>query len=272
MKKFSIKLTALLCYVIFLSFISISLAWFSNQKEIAPDLSFSAGAPDDYVLYQIRYNENTSAYSSETIDTIGSNAGDFSISNLQFGKIMNLSALEPSNYVYYAIRIPKEDGGTVSLGISWGDTDSNGEHFKIRVPKKDENGEIITENGIIQTQLFSNEEALGNIREIEENNSSTFISYTAVLSEAAPDELTSQDALDELFKDALTKSLDSFNDDGTPEAGTLSLDLSSLEGDYYYAYVKLEPNLSIYKYFIDYLWDNMPFFLIYEVRVTLSTI
>jgi glycerol-3-phosphate dehydrogenase len=33
---------------------------------------------------------------------------------------------------------------------------------------------------------------------------------------------------------------------------------------------KLEPNVSLYKHFIEHLWNNMPFFLAYEIRVTLD--
>ena len=33
---------------------------------------------------------------------------------------------------------------------------------------------------------------------------------------------------------------------------------------------KLQPNITLYKYFIDYLYDAMPFYLAYEVRVVLS--
>ena len=41
-------------------------------------------------------------------------------------------------------------------------------------------------------------------------------------------------------------------------------------GDFYYVYVRLEPNVSLYKHFIEHLWNNMPYFLTYEIRATLS--
>ena len=62
-----------------------------------------------------------------------------------------------------------------------------------------------------------------------------------------------------------TKSLATDNA-GNPVTETLTF--AGEADEFYYAYIKLEPNVAIYSGFIDYLWDNMPFFLAYEVRVT----
>jgi hypothetical protein len=39
--------------------------------------------------------------------------------------------------------------------------------------------------------------------------------------------------------------------------------------DNYYLYIKLQPNMELYKYFIDYLYADMPFYLAYQVGIKL---
>lgn len=269
MKKQKIIITALLLYMIFLSIASISFAWLCNIENINPSLSFSAGAPEEYSLYKITCENDSSVHDITEIETVGTDG--FSASDLQFGKISNLSILEHSNYIYYAIKIPKNDGGSVSLGIGYGDTDSDGDHFKIYVPSRDQNGDIEKEaDGSIKTLLFEDEASLENIKKIEPDNSSTFIFYTCALSEKSPDDCASIDEVEELFAGKEAKSMNAFDEGGAPIPNHLTFDVSSAQQDYYYAYIKLEPNVSLYKHFIEHLWNNMPFFLAYEIRVTLD--
>jgi hypothetical protein len=214
---------------------------------------------------------DTTAHTVTAVDTVGTDG--FSASDLQFGKISNLSVLEHSNYIYYAIKIPKSDGGRVSLGVGYSDVDGDGVAFKIYVPSKTTGGEVETEaDGSIKTLLFEDAATLENIRAIETDNDSTFLSYTCALSETAPDAFADIDALDALFGDTEAMAMNDVDADGAPIPRTLTVDTASLGGDYYYAYIKLEPTMSLYKHFIDYLWNNMPFFLAYEIRVTLEVL
>ena len=64
--------------------------------------------------------------------------------------------------------------------------------------------------------------------------------------------------------------MNELTENGDPLPHTYLVDTADIDGDYYYAYLKIEPNLSLYKYFVEYLWDHMPFFLAYRVRVTLE--
>lgn len=271
MKKYKYKIIQLLVLLlaILLSVFSTSLAWFANIKIINPNLSFSAGAPSEYNLYKVTCENDTSKQKVSKVDTVG--IGGFDIYDLQFGKINNLSLLEHSNYIYYVIEVPKEDGGLVSLGISYGDTDSDGEHFKIYVPLKDANGDIqYNTDGTVKTELFREQAALEQIKAIETDNSSTFITFTYALSNTHPHECENIEAIEALFDGKEPISMDAIDENNNPIPHELMHDVDSVDGDFYYVYIRLEPNVSLYKHFIDHLWNNMPYFLTYEIRATLS--
>lgn len=270
MKKQKIMLIPLFIYVIFLCAVSVSLAWFGAHKTIDPNLSFSAGSPEEYKIYKITCENDSTSHVTTEVSTVGTDG--FSIDDLQLGKITNLAVLENSNYIYYAIRIPKTDLGTVSLGICYSDADSDGAHFKIYVPSKNSDGDIEYENGEIKTLLFEDEETLEAIKAIETDNTETFITYSALLTPTAPDSYASIDEIEALFADSEVKSMNASGQNGYPVPSEYNIDPSLVSGDYYYAYVRLVPNVSLYKHFIDYLWDNMPFFLAYEIRVTLEVL
>ena len=255
--------------MIFSLALSASFAWFYSFVFIDPDVSFSAGAPDDYTLYKITCPDNSSQHLTTTTETVGTDG--FDVTDLQFGKITNLSFLEHENYVYYAIRIPKTDGKTVSLGVSYGSIESGDAHFEIHVPVKDQNGDIQYDNDeVIITELFEDEETLDSIKAIETDNAETFICYSYALSASSPYDYETIDEIDTLFVDQEKSSVNSVDGNGDPITTKLEMDIESVDGDYYYLYIKLEPNISLYKHFIEYLWNNMPFFLAYEIRVTLS--
>lgn len=270
MKKQKIMLILLFIYVIFLCAVSVSLAWFGAHKTIDPNLSFSAGAPEEYKLYKITCENDSTEPTIAEVATVGTDG--FSVDDLQLGKITNLAVLENSNYIYYAIRIPKTDLGPVSLGICYSDADSDGAHFKIYVPSKNSDGDIEYENGEIKTILFEDAETLAAINAIETDNTETFITYSALLTPTAPDSYASIDEIKALFADSEVKSMNSLSQNGYPIPSEYNIDPSLVSGDYYYAYVRFVPNVSLYKHFIDYLWDNMPFFLAYEIRVTLEVL
>lgn len=244
---------------------ALSFAWLSNLRKIDPDLSFTAGAPEDYVLYKITCENDSEIPVVEEVDTIGT--GGFLATDLQFGKITNLGMLENSNFIYYVVRVPKSEGGNVSLGVSYYQTDGN--HFKIYVPVKDENDEITyDENGVIVTTLYEDAEGLAAIGGLE-TEQETFLSYRVALSSVAPEEMDSIERLNELFvEDPINMNVD--QDSGEPIAHTFNYDTSALQDEYYYAYVKLEPNVLLFAGFIDYLWQSMPFGLCYDVRITFT--
>ena len=264
-----LKKKAIFSSLILLIFLTVlcttaSFAWLFTLKDVDPDLSFTAGSPEEYLLYQITCEDDSSVPDVTEVDSLGKS--DFFADDLQFGKIQNLAMLENSNFIYYCVRIPKTDGQTVSVGVSY--YAINGSHFKIYVPQKDGNGEPIYENGVLSTSLFEDQAVLAKIKEIEEVNSDTFIKYRAALSGIVPGEISSVDALDAMFSEE-AKDLKP-DEDGNLIYTSMTYDTSSLASDYYYLYIKLEPNVLIYPDFIEYLWENMPFGLCYNLRICFS--
>lgn len=259
--------TLLILAVLLITESALSLAWFSDFKKIDPDLSFTAGSPEDYELYKLTCENESVIPVVEAVDTIGT--GGFSVNDLQLGNITNLGMLENSNFIYYAIRVPKIEGGNVSLGVSYHQTDDN--HFKIYVPIKDSNDEITyDEEGVIITALYDDANGLTAIKKLE-TEQDTFLSYRVALSSIAPENMTSIDLLNGLFvEDSMNMNVDQVS--GNPVANTYTFDTATLQDEYYYVYVKIEPNVLLFAGFIDYLWQSMPFGLCYDVRITFSVI
>ena len=268
MEKHRIPLAVLLTLLFFVSLVGTSLAWFNTFKDFDPTLSFSAGSPGEYSLYKITCEDDSSLHTVSSVGTVGTDG--FTSSDLQFGTIRNLSTLENSNYVYYAVRIPREHGGEVSIGVYYGDVDGDGAHFKIYIPLKDANGAVEKEeDGSIKTKLLEDTDILNAIGAIE-TEEATFISYVCALSDVAPGEYQSIEEIHALFGEDEKRSIHAAETDGSSAKEELILDPSGSDGDFYYAYIRLEPNISLYKDFIEHLWNNMPFFLAYEIRVTLD--
>lgn len=257
--------TLLFLAVLLITESALSLAWLSNFREIDPDLSFTAGSPEDYTLYKITCENDSEVPVVEAVDTIGTNG--FLVNDLQLGNISNLGMLENSNFIYYVVRVPKKEGGNVSLGVSYYRTDGN--HFKIYVPVKDGNDEITYDDeGKVVTTLYENAEGIAAIKDLE-TETDTFLSYRVALSSVAPEDMDSIDSLNSLFVgDSMNMNVDEVS--GEPIAQTLTHDISALQDEYYYAYIKIEPNVLLFAGFIDYLWQSMPFGLCYDVRITFS--
>lgn len=273
MKIYRFALTAIIFCLLCVSIVSFSMGWLTFFSEINPPLSFKAGGTQAYTLYQITYNNEDAAtnpgkQNKRNIDNlgVGLTAGELVLDfdNLQFGAINNLVFLENENYVFYAVQISKTMGDTVDLGITYGDIDKDGNHFTIYV--SDKNTASATYGQMIE---YDNADGLAGIQAIEADNNSTFISYSFALSGNAPEAYTTFASLDALFSEEAA-ALNNVNANGDPITTTKSFDIATLTDDYYYLYIKLEPNIALYKHFIDYLWADMPFYLAYEVRVTLS--
>lgn len=307
MKRCRITMPIFMACLIALTLVSISFGWMQNAWPST--IQFAAGSTPDYTFYKITFpkqgttsgNEPTvyieegngvdigigtpikdleTQITQETTDEEGNTVTSTVINfagELQFGTITNLYFLEDDNYVFYAIRIPYSMGTEVHAAVSYGAYDEDGEpsvtfgnHFKIynegKVP--------ITGDKLTQVQG------------IETTHGDTFVSYACALSTNAPSEKMTFATLDYLFKNQamspvaeMTPSGEAFTA-GPPELLKYTYDYTAetpegTEGaaatppEYYYLYIKLQPNMDLYKYFIDYLYADMPFYLAYQVGIQL---
>jgi hypothetical protein len=263
MKAYRITTFAALSFLLVLSLVSLSLGWLTNYIRLDSIFDFSAGSPEDFLLYEITYSEDAEGNFTRTFvedkETVGTEG--FEISNLQFGTMNNLSSLKPSNYVYYAVRVPKKNGNNITLSINYGNDE---DHFEIYVPVEGNDGNVTYEK-LLDDDPNTETSKLDLIKNIETVNSQTFITYSYVITTAAPTETyPSLTELEALFADKEEQHMNS------TAAISLTDEVASLTGDYYYVYIRLCPNISLYKYFIDYLWDSMPFYLAYDVHVAID--
>ncbi len=271
MKKTRFIITIVSLILVFSALVTSSVGWYSSLKAVKPQLGFSAGGTGDFQIFRITYADDAeSTQKSEAVSSVGT---AFDITKLQFGKINNLSYLVNSNYIYYAVRIPKSMGNTVNLGISHGQSTAQDLHFDIYVPIKAANGDYITDaNGNITTELYTDSQNLPLIAAIETDNDSSFISYSFAISEKEPSELSLIADMNTLFEGKTPSKLAALDSGGNPTQVSELFDTQALSGNYYYVYIKLQPNITLYKYFIDYLWANMPFCLAYDIRVYLTVV
>lgn len=272
MKIYRLVLTVVAFCLMCTSVITLSMGWLTNLGTVTPKLPFSAGGVQEYDLFQIYYNneDDETAPGKQNkvdVDNLGTGLDEngtltLDFDNLQLGNILNLHTLQNENYVFYAVQIPKVMGDTVDLGITYGDIDEDGDHFTIYT--LDENDAAVE-----YTNPSDTDDRLSKIYAIEGEQADTFLSYSFALSGNAPETYTTFASLNALFTDE-PAALNNVDANGNPVTSEKNFNTASLTGDYYYLYIKLQPNITMYKYFIDHLYDAMPFYLAYEVRVVLS--
>ena len=280
MKIYRLVLTAVAFCLLCASIVTLSMGWLTNLGEITPDISFTAGSAQQYTFYKITFDKegNSKITPGGEIGTKGFNAQD-----LQFGNITNLYFLESDNYVFYAVKIPATMGNYVYADITYGafgednsHTFTFGNHFKIYDEEGNDYSARTDEDSI---------ENLNGVKSIETTYGNTFVSYSCVLSAQAPDEDMMYNDLNDLFEPEdgdpaeihplakMTKAEGATTYSPAPNIGTDPLVFSATATPApteYYLYIKLQPNMDLYKYFIDYLYADMPFYLAYQVGIRLS--
>ena len=299
MKIYRIILTVVAFCLLCTSVITLSLGWFSDVWPISPALPFSAGGTRTYIFRKFSFNKDGTLRSKAVDSYIGGAGATLSDEDLQFGTLNNLSFLESDNVIFFAVEIPYEMGTEVHAALSFGKYAAEGsteaavpfgEHFTIHVRQRDENGDFIfDDNGEHVLGLYSNDN-LAEIRQIEAMHGKTFINYSCVLSAIDPESLVSYEDsksfenMNGLFEGVEIKPLATMTKEAGASVYTVTMNdpaaqdctytLGLTEGESapakYYLYVKLQPNMELYKYFIDYLVNEMPFYLSYQVGIQLS--
>lgn len=292
MKIYRIVLLVVSFCLLCTSVVTLSMGWLTNVKLAEPALPFSAGKTPKYELYRISYNkagtqsydivENLGSSTSER-NTLFANAENPNIATidaeLQFGTINNLYFLENENYIFYAVKIPAEMGTKVKLGVFNTDMDDDEYHFSIWEEGVDEDGnptgqlalvpdekENESDTQTLWQKVAAIETACTNA-ENEDPNGETFIKYSFALSNQAPGALDTFSKMSALF--TVDYPLNNFRADGTPVLSEQTFTGTPTNG-FYYLYIKLEPNMPLYKEFIEPLYAHMPFYLSYETRIMLS--
>lgn len=295
-KIYRIVLTVVAFCLLCTSVVTLSMGWLTNvwsAMEGDQKIPFSAGKAQEYELFRISYsNENKQkvlpvknlGLSSEEHTTLFSKTNTIEIdAELEFGNINNLYFLENENYIFYAVKIPVEMGKNVELGIFNTDIDSDGYHFsiwEIKTATDTETGTTTETLVKVPKEVVVNDQLVkiwDNVAGIEvpctKNDSpdgQTFIQYSFALSNQAPEKLTDIGLMFSLFgQDYPLNNFDA-NDGDKPKCFTQKFTGEPTSDGFYYLYIRLEPNMPLYKNFIEHLYAYMPFYLSYETRIILS--
>lgn len=283
MKRCRITMPILLACLIALTMVSISFGWIQNAWPST--IQFAAGSTPEYTFYKITFpkegGDNAAALVTPA-STIGTSADNFAFSSnteLQFGTIRNLNILENDNYVFYAVEIPYSMGTEVHAAISYGSdqTDANGndlvpfgEHFKLYT---EEFAEITDSEDETGSKKHSD------VRDIETTYGKTFVTYACVLSTTPPSSSMTFGTLETMFaSEDMLQVATMTKEEGatayTPSKNSIDQPIGTIADGTgsYYLYIKLQPNMELYKYFIDILYADMPFHLAYQVGIQLYVV
>lgn len=295
MKIYRIVLTVVAFCLLCTSVVTLSMGWLTNVWPASPALPFSAGGTQTYELFRISYS-NEGAQTKTAVENLGLSSTEHATlfsktktteinAELEFGTINNLYFLENENYIFYAVKIPVAMGRNVELGVFNTDIDGDDYNFSIWEIETTTNAETgaTTEKLVLIPETVTEGEGetavttniWADVAAIETsctNNTNpdgeTFIQYSFALSNKAPEELETIGQMFSLFGQRYP--LNNFDSNGEPKCFAQNFSGDPTEDGYYYLYIRLEPNMPLYKNFITHLYAYMPFYLSYETRIILT--
>lgn len=281
-KKYSIlNLVNCILLALTLTFSVISYAWYSPAEELATPLSFSAGDTGGNIkLSQLLYDDAGVLRADQetgtpitTLPSEGLYLGQSTIplvsaTILEFGTIDDLGYLKNSNCVFYCLELDASLGKTVSIDISY--TTENlkdpSHHFNI-YDKDDKLVDSVDVNGI-ETPVHDAAASYENFTASATDPVHTYVNYKWALSTTPPDTLQEFASMDAIFASQTDPTMlsETVKTEDLPSA-TLTEDLN---GDSYYLYIKLYPNLDNYNKLAMIMLDHMPFQMAFGVKLFIT--
>ena len=251
----------LLSLAILFSFATVSFAWLASYFR-SHDIGFGTGKLQDNELYiaNVRHNDSVeSARSYEKCENYkikhdslpeATESGDLyqiDINKLSFGMIDNVAMLKPENIVYFRLDIPKENGANVNVSFIRGGAEDS-KFIDLYYNEYDTDGETILGQKRASDATIDQMQAL-------EDTIGCFIRYSAIVS----NDLVEAPQLN-------TLSFDTFYDLNSENAFSLVNDNIENAGEHYYVYIRVEPNLSVFSYSIEYISSIMPCHIYFNIK------
>jgi hypothetical protein len=212
---------------------------------------------------------------SESLPLQNGDGYTISLEQMTLGFIDNVVLLRPDNIVYFRLSVPKENGKNLNLKLFY-DTHEDGNFVEIYKNKYDVDGETVKAQEKVQkTDTIENSETpiLDAFQSVESEDiaGDCFLKYSVLLSNEKYEasELSTLSffgkGVAEVTEDADTSFR--FND---PEGDYISLVNEEIEsaGEFYYVYIKVEPNLSVFSYSIEYISGIMPCYVYFRVKAS----
>ena len=261
-----------------------SFAWLA-QKLSSGNIGFTAGVLDDCTLHiaKVIHDGNTtpeessreyfpcegSVIEGESVPTQNGDYYTVSLEKLSFGIIDNIALPKPENVVYLRFTVPKESGKNVKLRLYYDyEDDYFAEMYKneyeddgetVRAQKKITDDDTLS-NGV---KILENFHAV----ESEEMANDCYLKYSVAVSNDSVD-------ADKLCNmqfygtDGQLATLDTNNHYrlNTDISATLTHDDIESAGEFFYVYIKVEPNLSVFAHSIEFIAEIMPCYVYFRVN------
>ena len=239
---------------------TVSFAWLVDYFR-SGDVGFTAGSLEGSILEiaKVKHSqdpnqatEDQRAYElceklkieESSLPVANGNAFSIELEKLSFGMIDNVAMLKPENIVYFRLSIPKKNGPTVTLSLGYSDASF------IELYENVYEGDTVTGQSKVEDANVIN-----SLIALETNQNACYINYSVYLSNEniAATEL-SEISFEHSYK-MNENSIISLTNDDVANAG-----------DYYYVYVKVEPNLDLLSHSIEYISQYMPCYVYYKIK------
>ena len=239
---------------------TVSFAWLVDYFR-SGDVGFTAGSLDGSILEIAKVThssdpdqatEEQRAYElcenlkieESSLPVANGNAFSIELEKLSFGMIDNVAMLKPENIVYLRLSVPKKNGPSVTLSLGYSDASF------IELYENVYEGDTVTGQSKVE-----NGELISSIISLETERSACYINYSVYLSneDIAATELSGV-SFENSYKMNENSIISLTNDD------------IASAGEYYYVYVKVEPNLELLSHSIEYISQYMPCYVYYKIK------
>lgn len=268
-----------------------SFAWFVDRFN-SGKVGFGAGELEDNVLEiaKIIHEEGATGELDESMreyylcdnmqieyDSLPTENGDsyiVTLDQMSFGFIDNVALLKPDNIVYFRFTVPKNEGDSVDLKFYY-NTDADGNFVDIYRSIYDTDGEtVLGQEKVTDTDVLEGGtgiiDAFQNA-EIDGENLDCFLKFAVCVSNESY-EATELSGLEYYGVDGAVANEESdtyyrFNDfNSTSESVTVVNENIEYAEEFYYVYIRVEPNLSVFGRSIEYISTIMPCYVYFKVN------
>lgn len=268
-----------------------SFAWFMERFQ-SGNVGFEAGKLDDSVLEiaKIIHEEGVSGELDESkrqyypcddmkieygsLPTETEDGYTVTLDKMSFGFIDNVALLKPDNVVYFRFTVPKVEGDRVDFKFYY-NPDEDGNFVDIYKSIYAADGEtVLGQEKVLETDVLEDGsgiiEAFQNA-EIDGEDIDCFLKFAACVSNQSYD-ATELSGLEYYGVGGAVANEDSdtyyrFNDfSSTSEPITLVNEDIDSAGEFYYVYIRVEPNLSVFGRSIEYISTIMPCYVYFKVN------
>ena len=266
-----------------------SLAWFSSSQ-FSEGFGFGAGTLRQNALHVAlikRTGEEDTPPTEEMRDYYpcdgtrfnvdhyptqnGENTYTVELSDLSLGIIDNVARVKPENKIFLRLTVPKESGDTVAVKLYYGAYE-NGRFAELYKNVYDDDGKTVLNQTQVREEdaLPSKELILESFHAVEDEDS-CYLGFSLLVSNELipPEELANADfrgSDGEPAKDGKGSFYRVNAFDAESDGIVLRNEEIDTAGEFYYVYVRIEPDLAVFGQSIEYISGIMPCYLFFKLN------